>query len=256
MQKQKQYKYFTLFTFASTLDTNSAIVVAGDFNDDVFSNLVINNAVATRMWTQPRQTLSEHNPDNLKPTYSKHGDWNTTHDEAPSNLDTILITASLARTLVSSNVHQNLRLSTHCAVSCELSTNSFNATFQTWVPSKPIPVERIKLQTEDQKLQHNIDTWEPYQTPFHNAIHLGLVNEAMVIWNEAAVKSLTDLIPGADYHDFVRGSEPNIVNKPLFAKNIDDIRDRTQWYSNILEACNLIRTLIPAKQAFFIKLTP
>ena len=89
----------------------------------------------------------------------------------------------------------------------------------------------------------------PTKTSFQNALDLGLVNEAMAIWNEAAVKSLTDLIPDTNYNDFPRRNEPNIINRPLFQKNIDDVRDKTQWQSNLLEACNLIRTLTPTKQA-------
>ena len=73
-----------LFEFAAGLDTESAIIIAGDFNDDVFDNSTINGATETRIWAQPRQLFAEQNPENLKPTYSKHGSWNTTKDEIPS----------------------------------------------------------------------------------------------------------------------------------------------------------------------------
>jgi hypothetical protein len=91
--------------------------------------------------------------------------------------------------------------------------------------------------------------WAPYHEPFKKAIELGLVNEAMDIWNEAAVKSLTELIPDANYSEYIRGGCPNIVNKPLFKKNTDDIRDKTQWHCNVIEACNLIKTLTTTKEA-------
>ena len=71
----------------------------------------------------------------------------------------------------------------------------------------------------------------------------------MAIWNEAAVKSLTELIPNTNHHEYTRGADPNIVNKPLLKKNTDDIRDKTQWHCNVIEACNLIRTLTTTKQA-------
>ena len=72
----------------------------------------------------------------------------------------------------------------------------------------------------------------------------------MAIWNEAAVRSLTDLIPEANYNEYIRGEELNIINKPPITKNADDLRDNTQWSCNLLEACNLIKTLTPSKQTF------
>ena len=152
-EKQNNMRINSIFEFSATIDTNSAIILAGDFNDDVFHNQIINDATETRMWVQPRLTLTEHNPKNLLPTYSKHGNWDDVNNEAPSNLDTIIVTASLARTLVASEVHQPLRLSTHCVVSCEFAPSAFSTTYQTWMPHKPIPVERIKTLDENQLLQ-------------------------------------------------------------------------------------------------------
>ena len=94
-------------------------------------------------------------------------------------------------------------------------------------------------------LQHNIDTWAPYHEPFKKAIELNQVNEAMAIWNEAAVKSLTELIPNTNHHEYTRGADPNIVNKPLLKKNTDDIRDKTQWHCNVIGLVILSKHELP-----------
>ena len=108
----------TIFELTATIGHDAAIIIGGDFNDDIFLNPIINNAIESRIWTHPRLTYSDSKPCNQLPTYSKHGEWDNPDKEKPSNLDTILVTSSFARTLCDSTVHRDLRLSTHCAVSC------------------------------------------------------------------------------------------------------------------------------------------
>ena len=89
----------TILELTATIGHNAAITVGGGFNDDIFSNPIINNAIESRIWTHPRLTYSETKPSNLLPTYSKHGEWDNPEKEKPSNLDTLLVTSSFARSL-------------------------------------------------------------------------------------------------------------------------------------------------------------
>ena len=197
------------------------------------------------MWTHPRLTYFESSPSNALPTYSKHGEWYNPDKEKPSNLDTVLVTSSFAKTLCDSNVHRDLRLSTHCAVSCSFATKAFNTTFNAWTPAKVIPVEKNVRYDNDTLNNLATHAWKTYGIAFNEAILNDDINEAMLVWNKMAVWYLAKLIPGCNPDDHPRGTPPVITAKALFTADPDCLDNSTKWFQNIVRIINLASEITP-----------